>query len=383
MSFDPDLDWLRTKPGCKWHDVEGDVLPAWVADMDFAPPPAVRAALEDYIAGGDLGYPTWVHEPTPVREAFASRMRQRFGWSPDPGHVREFSDVIQALQVVLHVATHPRDAVAVLTPCYPPFLEALSGSGRRLVPVPVSPETGWTFDVETLERDVERSNARVLLLVNPHNPSGRALRRDELEALAGVARDHELLVVSDEIHADLTYAPHTHIPFATLSEDSAGRTVTLTSATKAFNLAAIKCAVAHIGSAAVRYALATQPPFLFGEVSQFGVSATLAAWQASQDWLDHVLEALDAGRARLAEALRPLGIGYDPPEATYLAWLDCRGLDLGADPAAFFLDKARVRLSPGPDYGPGGDGFARLNFATSPRVLDEICERMAAALANR
>ena len=380
--FEPDLTWLRGKPGTKWAAAGEGVLPAWIADMDFAAPEPVRTALAGLLDGGDLGYPAWLHEGTPLRAEFAARMRRRYGWDPDPAHVREFADIIQALQAVLYVTTRPGDAVAMHVPAYPPFLNTPPQMGRTLVPIPFTRDDGgaWTFDAEAFARDVTERNVRVLVLVNPHNPTGRVLTRTELTALAEIAHEHDLLVISDEIHADLTYAPNTHIPFASLSADAERRTVTLTSATKAFNIAGVRCAVAHVGAAWVRDAFARLPPMLLGDVGQPGVTATLAAWQHGDAWLTGVRERLDANRALLTSALTAAGVRVDPPEATYLAWLDFRGTGIDGDPAAYLLDKAKVKLSPGLDFGPGGDGFARLNFAASAPVLTEICDRVAGAL---
>ena len=411
-----DLGWLRGKPGLKWRAAGPDGIAAWVADMDFRIPHPVREALGAMIAGGDLGYPEWLHGAVPLREAFAERMTQRYGWSPAPGEVRDFSDVIQALQAVLHVSTAPGDAVAMHLPAYPPFLETLAVMNRRLVEIPIERSAQrWEFDPERLVRDIEVSGARTLILVNPHNPTGRSFSRPELESLAAVAESHDLLVISDEVHADLTYPQHTHIPFASVSADTAARTVTITSATKAFNLAGIRCAVAHLGSPAIRRAFAAMPPLMFGTASVPGVTATLAAWRDGGPWLSAVLDRLDENRWIIDKALRPLGVGYLPPDATYLAWLDCRDLGLRRDPAEFFADRAKVRLSSGPEFvrfrgimsaghraadvkvageqaagervAPQiqagravGDGFVRLNFATSGAVLTEICDRMTAAL---
>jgi cysteine-S-conjugate beta-lyase len=381
--LDVHLRWLHAKPGLKWHAAGPGVLAAWVADMDFPTPPPVRDALAQLASFGDLGYPEWLHDAVPLREAFADRMAQRFGWSPDPREVREFSDIIQGIQAVLHVSTRPGDAVAMHTPAYPPFLETLAAMDRPLVPIPIERgETGWAFDTERLARDVTASGARALILVNPQNPTGRSFTWAELEAVAEIARQRDLVVISDEVHADLTYAPHAHTPFATVSADAGGRTVTLTSATKAFNLAGIRCAVAHVGSAVARRAFEAMPPLIFGTASVPGVAATLAAWRDGGPWLSGVLSRLDENRAALRKALEPLGIGLDPPDATYLAWLDCTGLGLPTDPAAFFLARAKVMLSAGPSFA-GGAGFVRLNFATSRAVLKEICDRMAAALEQR
>ncbi len=404
--LDVDLRWLQDKPGVKWRAVRPDGLAAWVADMDFRPPRVVRDALVALVEGGDLGYPGWLLEAVPIREAFAGRMAERYRWSPDPAEVREFSDIIQALQAVLYVSTAPGDAVAMHLPAYSPFLETLAVMHRRLVEIPLErADAGWGFDPARFARDVAASGARALILVNPHNPTGRSFTRQELDAMAAVAAAHDLLVISDEVHADLTYPPHRHIPFASISAEMAPRTVTLTSATKAFNLAGIRCAVMHVGSPAVRRAFAALPPLMFGAVSVPGVTATLAAWRDGGPWLSAVLDRLDENRRIIGKALRPLGIGYALPDATYLAWLDCRELDLRGDPAAFFLDRANVKLSPGHSFvtfrgalagesaadaegalrtmaaRAGGDGFVRLNFATSAAVLTEICDRMSAALA--
>jgi len=381
---DLDLSWLRSKPGVKWRWAVPDVLAAWVADMDFPVPPPVRTALEEVLARGDLGYPEWLAD-SPLAEPFAERMLERFGWRPEPGRVREVTDIIQGVQVVLHLATVEGDGVALHVPSYPPFLDTVRRMGRRLVASPIEREPGgWTFDADRLADDVRREHCRVLLLVNPHNPTGRVLTRAELEVLARITVEHDLLVIADEVHADLVYAPHRHIPFASLSPEAARRTVTLTSATKAFNLAGIRCALAHVGSDQVLAAWRRCPPHLFGVVGVLGVEATLAAWRHGSAWLDDVREHLAGNRELLADLVRAElpGVALDPPEATYLAWLDFRALALGADPAGFLLDRARVWLSPGPAFGLGGDGFARLNFATSRPLLRAMLGRIGAAVRS-
>lgn len=389
MPMPPELDvrlaWLRDKPGVKWHSTAPGMIAAWLADMDFPAPPPVRDAIAALAGGGDLGYPAWLRDDgTPLREAFADRMAQRHGWSPDPVLVREFTDIQQAVQAVLYVATAPGDAVALHVPGYPPLSEAVQAMGRRLVAVPMElTASGWILDNERLRQAVVATQARVVLLVNPHNPTGRCFARPDLAALADLAAEHDLLVIADEIHADLTLPPATFVPFASLSPQTAARTVTLTSASKAFNLAGMRCAVAHIGSARVLDGLGQLPPNLLGELGSAGVLATLAAWEHADGWLADVCQVLDHNRRLLDETLAPLGVGYHIPEATYLAWLDCRALDLPAEPAPFFRERARVRLSSGASFGAGYEGFARLNYATSPAVLSEVCKRIAAAVADR
>jgi cystathionine beta-lyase len=378
-----DLEALARRPGVKWARSRGSIA-AWVADMDFPPCPPVAARLHALIDGGDLGYPDW-HGGTPLRQAFAERAARRWDWHPDPGAVREISDLIQGLQIVLSLATRPGDGVAVHVPTYPPFLATIASMGRRLVPLPMlrggDPEQpGWGFDVAAMDDAVAASGARLLVLVNPQNPTGRVFTRPELEAVAETARRHDLVVWSDEIHADLVHAPHRHVPFASLSDDAAARTVTATSASKAFNLAGLRTAVMHVAPPALRAARDAEPPDLFGAPQLFGVHATLAAWAEGDAWLATLLDHLDHNRRRVVEVFAGRSdVDLALPEATYLAWLDVRGAGLGDAPASAFA-RQRVRLSPGAEFGPGGEGFVRLNFATSAEVLEEALRRMTAAL---
>ncbi len=356
-----------TNDGLKWAKAGPGVIPAWVADMDLPTAPAVIEALHRR-ADGDLGYPVWFDDPAsgPLAEAFAERMATRYGWSPDPRLVRSYSDINQALQVLLHVWTSPGDAVALHTPAYHPFLSTLESMDRPLRSIQLRPDgDSWRFEVPDL------SGCKVLLLVNPHNPTGRVFSREELEELAEHAERHDLMVIADEIHADLVYEPHRHIPFATILPD---RTVTLTSATKAFNLGGVRCSVAHLGASGVREALDAQPPFLFGSAHVFGVEATVAAWRHGDAWLEETRALLDRNRHAIAARL-PAGVTYRIPQATYLAWLD-----YGRPGVAEALEReAKVLLSDGAFFGPGGETHVRLNFATSEPVLAEVLRRIAAA----
>ncbi len=375
---------LRARPGAKWQVPAAHLLPAWVADMDFPVAEPIREALHGFVAGADFGYPDWPGGASPVRAAFVERMAERYGWRPDVAHVREFTDVTQAVQAVIHLATRRGDGIALHTPAFGPFVRGIEKMGRRVVPIPMT-DTGaaWTFDLDRFEADLAATGVRVLLLVNPHNPTGRAFTRTELRGIADLAERHGILVVSDEIHSDLVFAPHRHVPFASLDPATAERTVTLTSASKAFNLAGMRCAVGHIGPAWLRAEFASLPPNMLGSVGLAGARATLAAWSEGASWLDCVVAYLDANRRMVADVLaeRAPRIRFHLPEATYLAWLDCRELGWGDDPAAGFRDLAGVELSPGPSFNPGGNGFVRLNFATSTPVLARILDRLAGVTA--
>lgn len=379
-----DLRWLRRKEGVKWRRAEQDVLPAWMADMDFPVAQPISEAISAAVLRGDLGYPFWSNwmGSSPLAEPFAHRMNELYGWQPRPDWVRNMSDLVQAIQVVLYLATQPGEAVALHAPNYPPILKTITLMGRRVI-TSLLERAGddWSFDPGRLEQDMTRAGCRTLIFVNPHNPTGHVFTQAELQALADIAVRNDMLVVADEIFAELAFPPHRHIPLASLGPDIASRTVTLTSATKAFNIAGLRCAVAHVGSARLREAFDACPPDLFGVLDVLGVEATKAAWDKGGAWLAALLDHLRANRDLIAAtvAAQAPAIGYHPPQAAFLAWLDCRRLETATEPAAFFQEKARVMLLAGEGFGPGGAGFARLNFATSTGILTEILARMTTA----
>lgn len=381
-----ELAWLHSKPGIKWQRTPGAIA-AWVADMDFPPAPVVVERLAQVLATGDLGYPNWrgFASGTPAREVFAERAARRYGWSIDDVHeLRELCDVMQGVEAVLHFCTEPGDAVVVHTPAYPPFFRAVEAAGCRLVEAALQrTATGWDPDLDGLRRLLAHERARVLLLCNPQNPTGHVFDRSELEQLVELAERYDLLIVSDEIHADLVYEPRRHVPIASLGAEVAARTVTLHSASKAFNLAGLRYAIAHVGPRWVRERLAAVPQHVFGAMNLVAVEATRAAWTDGDEWLAAVVGHLDRNRRRLASLLdRHLpGVDHTPPAGTYLAWLDCRALDLGDDPSDHFR-RHGVDLSPGPEFGSPGSGHVRLNFATSGPVLDAAVTAMAASLSG-
>lgn len=374
---------LRQRTGEKWSHYPEDVLPLWVADMDFEVADPIRRRLQRALDLGDLGYP-WHPRPTALPRLFAERMQRLHGWSIDEHLVELTTEVVQAMYVAVETFTEPGDGVIVQRPIYPPFVSTVEKLGRRLEDNALREDAGrYGLDLDRLARQAAR--AKLLLFCNPHNPSGRALRREELQAIADIALANDLVVVSDEIHQDLVYPGSTHIPFAALGPDIEARTITLTSASKAFNIAGLRCAVAAFGSRELRRRFLGFPRHLRGGLNGLGIMATEAAWAHSEPWLADVRAYLRANRDFLAEFVRSEmpGVRHTPPEATYLAWLDCRALELPASPGPFFLEHARVGLSDGPDYGPQGEGFVRVNFATSRAILEEALGRMAKALRSR
>ncbi|MFJ3933878.1 MalY/PatB family protein [Streptomyces sp. NPDC090029] len=376
-----DLPLLARRDGEKWALAPEGVVSAWVADMDFPVLPAIRDALVRR-ADADLGYPAWFDDSDggPLGEVYAARTLRRFGYAPEPAWVRMFTNINQAMAATVDAATEPGDAVLLNTPATPPFTDVIERLGRKPLTVPMERTSqGWGIDMDRMETLAAAHHCRVLFLVNPHNPTGHAFRHTELAQLADLACRRDLLVISDEVHADLVYAPHQHIPFASVNDEVADRTVTLTSGSKSFNLAGIRCAVAHVGPQKVRAAFDARRGLLFGQVSTLAVEALKMAWTQGDSWLDEVRTLLDRNRRDLAERLPP-DIGFTIPDATFLAWLDCRRLGLGDEPWIFFRDQAKVLLFAGTAFGRGGEGFVRLNFATSAQVLQTITDRIAAAV---
>lgn len=375
---DVDLAWLRAKTGAKWHQ-HPERLNAWVADMDFPPPPVVLEALRERVDRADLGYADWGYPrpKSPATQVFAERCGRRYGWELDAAEVFDFCDVVQGVQTVLHLGTLPGDGVVLHTPSYPPLWKSLRDMGRRQIDVPARvDEAGVHFDYDELERRLLTEQATALLLCHPHNPTGHRFAVDELVRLVHIAERFDLLIISDEIHADLTYDA-VHVPIASIA-GAADRTVTIHSASKAFNLAGMRHAVAHVGPARLRQALLDLPDHLLGAINLMAAEATVAAWTGGDDWLDAVMAHLERNRALFASLLAerlPLA-KHRPPAATYLAWVDCRAMGLGDEPVHAFR-RVGVELSDGNDFGPLGAGHVRVNLATSGAIVEQIVAAMA------
>jgi cystathionine beta-lyase len=373
------LDQLRRRTSMKWRTYAGDVLPLWVAEMDVPLAEPVAWAIAEAVSLGDTGYPAG----TAYAEALAEFADRRWGWS---GVAVERTtivpDVMLGIVEMLKVVTDPGDPVVVNCPVYPPFYAFVTHMDRRIVEAPLG-EDG-RVDLTALEEAfrgcVADGGRAAYLLCSPHNPTGTVHTAEELAAVAALADRHRVRVVADEIHAPLTAPGSTFVPYLSVPGGENG--LSLMSASKGWNLAGLKAALAVAGPDAAED-LARVPDEVRHGCSHVGVLAHTAALRDGVDWLDQLLAGLDQNRRLLATLLAEElpAVRYRPPQATFLAWLDCRGLGLGDDPAAVFLEQGRVALSSGKDFGTGGAGHVRLNFATSPELVTEAVRRMAGAHA--
>lgn len=363
---------------CKWGLVAPDVLPAWVAEMDLAPAEPITAALHRAVDLGMTGYPAFA-EGGRLGTAYAGFARRRFGHEVDPEKVVAVVDVTAGVRLALDVLA-PAGAMVLPVPAYSPQLDLAAICGRERVDLVVDPEAEQAgIDLAALDRAFA-DGARVLLLTQPHNPWGRVFTRAELEGVRDVVRAHDAFVVSDEIHAPLTLGGREHVPYLSL-EGTADHAVAVVAASKAFNIAGLKCAQMVTADDALHRRLLAVPMARNDSWSVLGVEASIAAYEDGDAWLDALLQRLEANVALFAGLLeRDLPLArMRPVEATYLAWVDLRGYGHD-DPAARALDIGRVRVAAGHDYHPGLRGHVRVNLGTSPERVEEIVRRLAVSL---
>ena len=368
----------------KWRKYPPDVLPLWVADMDFASPEPVLRALRERVEHGVYGYG---FEGPEFAEVFVDRLQKRYGWTVSPEAVVLIPGVIPGFNVACRALTSPGDGLLMQLPVYPPILrspgnheltrdEALLGRDR---------DGRYVADLDAFRAAIH-GRTRAFLLCNPHNPVGRAFTREELSGMAQICLERDLPIIADEIHCDLLYSGRRHVPMASLGPEIEGRTITLMAPSKTFNLAGLKVSVAVIPEASLRERfLAARGDFVQAQVNIMGYTAAFAAYRDGDAWLGELLRYLEANRDFLADYVRRNlpGITMTPPEGTYLAWLDCRGAGpAAADPFTFFLERAKVAFNDGALFGRGGQGFVRLNFGAPRALLTEGLERMRRALAG-
>jgi cystathionine beta-lyase len=376
--FRTPLTELRNRRSAKWRTYPPDVLPLTVAEMDFALAPPVTAALRAAVEASDTGYSA---AAPALGRAVAGFARARWDWTVDEDQVTAVTDVGVAAVEVLRALIRPGDAVAFCPPVYPPFFDWVPEAGGRILEVPLArDDRGYRLDLAALEAAFAAHPA-AFVLCNPHNPVGRVHGADELAELVRLARLYRVALVSDEIHAPLTLPGAAFTPLLTVP-GAAEVTISLVSASKAFNLAGLKCAAVVTGFPAMADVVRRFPPDVRWRTGHFGVIATVAAFTEGGDWLDRLLRHLDARRGQLGDLLaeRLPAVRWHPPEATFLAWLDCSAL--GADNRAreLFLERGRVAVEPGTRFGAAGAGFCRLNFGTSADILDQATAGMAAAV---
>ncbi len=375
------MDELRRRGSLKWTRGGPDVIGAFVAEMDFGAAPAIEQALRDVIARSDFGYLS-DHAVAEMAEACAAWQRDSYGWAVDPARIRPLPDVLKGLEAAITVFSRPGSPVILPTPAYMPFLIVPPWLGRQIIQVPMATDAGrMVLDLDGIDAAFKQGG-HLLILCNPCNPVGRVYTPGELAAVAEVVDRNGGRVFADEIHAPLIYPGGTHVPYASVSEEAAAHSVTATAASKGWNLPGLKCAQLILTSDADAATWAEHGFMYEHGASTPGVRATTAAYRGGRAWLSDVVSYLDGSRKLLAEWLAEElpAVRYQPPEGTYLAWLDCRDLGLDDSPAEFFLAKARVLLTDGAACGEAGHGHVRLNFATPRPILAEIVRRMAEAV---
>lgn len=372
------VDLLRQRSSTKWRTYPDDVIPLFVAETDFPLAPAITARLERAVALGDTGYTP----PDPgVRSAYAAFAARRFGWQVDPSHIRTTGDVIMGVVEILRRVIEPGDRVIVTAPVYPPFFDAIPEAGGVAQRVPlIETGEGFALDLAGIEAALA-AGARAVLLCNPHNPTGTVHSRSTLAALAELAAAFGAVVVSDEIHAPLTQPDAGFTPFLSSSDTAPRVGLTVTSASKAFNLAGLKCALMIAGDEDHAGILRAMPAEVEWRTGLFGALAATAAFAPESDgWLDSLLEALRANHLLLADLLAEHlpAARFRVPEAGYLAWVDLSDLEWGENPAVKVLREARVALHHGPLFGEQGRGHVRINVGCAPEVLAEAITRIGA-----
>lgn len=378
------IDALQAAHSFKWTEQGTHLLGAGAAEMDFGTAPPVTTALRDAVDRHMVGYlaPSLVQE---VRAACAQWQQEEYGWAVPADDVQLLPDGVRALQVAVEHFSHPGSPVIVPTPAWPPFLHVPKMLGRRVVEVELTRSGGrYVMDLDRLDRAFA-DGAHLLLLCNPHNPTGRVFDAGELAGICGVVERHGGRVFADEVHAPLIHPGRHHIPYATVSVAAARHTLTATSASKAWNLPGLKCAQVVLTNDADRDRWAGLNRLATDGTSVLGAVAAASAYRHGRPWLDTLREYLDLNRRVLVDLVRNFApaLAYTPPEATYLAWLDCRALGLAEPtPARLFAVQAHVSTLDGADCGRGGAGFVRVNFGTSRSILTRIVVRLGQSVGS-
>ncbi len=380
--FDLDLATLRGRRSAKWTAYPADILPLHVAEMDVALAGPIAATLHNAIDAFDTGY---AGDPSELVMAFTGFANRRWTWEVDAEHVRLCSDVAAGVTEVLRLLVSPGDRVVLMPPVYPPFWQWIKAAQAVPVEVPLlEPDSGGRIDLARIERALA-SGVRVILLCHPHNPTGSVHQVDDLRVLAGLASQHGAIVLSDEIHSPLTHAGRQFHPYLSVSQAAADSGIAFHSASKAWNLAGLKCALIVTAAPMNRAVLDGLPHEMHWSVGHLGMLSSAAAYGSGEPWLKGLVHAVERNVTTLADLVttRLPEVRFAPPQAGFLGWLDCRRLGFGVDPATIFRNDGRVALASGSDFGAPGDGHVRLNLACAPALLDEATKRMAEVVSAR
>lgn len=384
-AFDVDaitLESLAERQSAKYRAYPADVIPAWVAEMDFPLAEPIAGALHAAIDRSDTGY----QSGQGLREAFVDFAARTWGWEVAPPRVTGIPDVLSGVDWGIRLLTNPGEGVVITTPVYPPFFTTIRDIAERtIVDVPLRNVDGvYSLDIPALAEAFARPEVTAFILCSPHNPTGTVPTAHELEQVAALAREHGVAVISDEIHAPLTMPGVQHTPYLSVAGDDA-RAIALVAASKAWNLPGLKCAQL-VSTEATSVIVREQLPkeVLYG-TGHLGVIASVAAYREGGEWLAQVRGILDANRHAVADLLAEHAprARYVLPQASYLAWIDLSAYGLGDDPSEALLREGRVAVNAGPTFGRGGEGHVRLNMATSPAILAEVIARVGRVLSSR
>lgn len=382
MSIDFDqIPDRRTTESAKWRAYEEDILPMWVADMDFRSPEPVIQALRQRIDHGIFGYPM---APEGLKESIVAWLYKRHGWQVTPDDLVIIPGVVTGFHLAAHAVTRPGDGVLVQTPTYGPFFRVAPNVHliQQEMELPQGANGQYDLDLDAFQAAIN-GRTRIFMLCNPQNPTGRVFRQEELEAMAEICLKNDIIICSDEIHSDLVYSGQRHIPIAMLDPEIAAHTITLLAPSKTFNIAGLEASVAVIQDVDLRRQFDSARLGLVGWVNLLGQIAMRAAYQDGEPWLEALLNYLESNRDYLVDFVdcQLPGVQVASPEGTYLAWLDCRQAGIEGKPSEFFQKQSRVAMNDGAWFGKGGEGFVRLNFGCPRSMLEEALERMKATLS--
>ena len=380
MDFD-ELINRRSSGSMKWGWYDDEVLPLWVADMDFRCPQPVMDALNIRVSHGIFGYD---FAPAELADVIVTRMDRLYGWQIKPEDICYVPGCVTGFNLALRAICEPGDAMLIQTPVYGPFLSAPANHGLLRIDNPLIEKEGGRYEVDyaIFEDQIIQHNVKLFLLCNPHNPVGRVFQQDELLRMADICIAHGVTICSDEIHCDLVFKGFKHTPIASLSAEIGQRAITLMAPSKTFNIAGLHASVVIIQSDQLKEKMKVARNGLVSSPSSLSLVAALAAYKEGGAWLAEALDYMEANRDWLLGAIKQQlpGVRMFCPEGTYLGWLDCRELHLEPDPFQFFLEKSKVGLNDGLEFGEAGRGFVRINFGTPRSLLQEAINRMQTAL---